>query len=47
LPPHHLGEGAVEPLAVERPGETESLEQVVGGAPGLELVEEPEPLLGE
>ena len=47
MPPHHLGDRGGEDRSGERPPEPESAGQVVGRAPRLQLVDEPEPLLGE
>ena len=45
--PRHLGQGAGEGRHVERPAQAQKLRDVVGGRAGLQLVEEPEALLGE
>jgi hypothetical protein len=42
-----LGEGALEGGVVEEAGEADGGGDVVGGAEGLELIDEPEALLGE
>ncbi len=45
--PHDLAEARRERLRVEPTAQFERPRQVVGGAPGLQLIEKPEPLLGE
>ncbi len=45
--PDHLGQGRRQPAGIDRPVETDDGAHVVGRAPRLEPVEEPEPLLAE
>ncbi len=44
---HHLGQGALQRGHVQRAADAHCLRDVVGGAPRLQLVDEPEPLLRE
>ena len=45
--PHDLPQAALQGGGVETPGQAHGERHVVGREPGLELVEDPEPLLGE
>ena len=47
VPPHHLAEGLTQHVHVERPGELDGRRDVVSRAAGVQLIQEPEPLLGE
>ncbi len=47
VPPHHLAERAAERRHVQRAVQPQGVGDVVGGGPGLQLVDEPEALLRE